>query len=106
MRLKASRFSACGIMGYSETKVYFDGSHYIAIPHTERPPSRKPKKIDIEDISPIKQSSEENKTSELLPVPRNDGKLLLEVFRKVERRNDTTTRKAEGPNKLERKDHA
>lgn len=67
-------------MGYSETKVYFDGSHYIAIPHTERPPSRKPKKIDIEDISPIKQSSEENKASELLPVSRNDGKLPLEVL--------------------------
>lgn len=40
-------------MGYSETKVYFDGSHYIAIPHTERSPSRKPKKIDIEDLSLI-----------------------------------------------------
>ena len=67
-------------MGYSETKVYFDGSHYIAIPHTERSPSRKPKKIDIEDISPIKHSSEENKASELLPVPRKDGKLPLEVL--------------------------
>ena len=30
---------------YPEAKVYFDGSHYIAIPHTERPkkPRRKPK---------------------------------------------------------------
>ena len=24
-------------MAYGETKVYFDGSHYIAIPHTTRP---------------------------------------------------------------------
>ena len=24
-------------MAFGETKVYFDGSHYIAIPHTERP---------------------------------------------------------------------
>lgn len=29
-------------MAYHETKVYFDGSHYIAIPHTETP--RKPRK--------------------------------------------------------------
>ena len=29
---------------YAQTKVYYDGSHYIAIPHTERPyrPRRKP----------------------------------------------------------------
>lgn len=30
-------------MPYGETKVYFDGSHYIAIPHTERPTKRRPK---------------------------------------------------------------
>lgn len=67
-------------MAYGETKVYFDGSHYIAIPHTERPPSKRPKKIDLEDITPIKQSSEENKSSGLIPVPRKDGKLPLELI--------------------------
>ena len=30
-------------MPYGETKVYFDGSHYIAIPHTERKTKRRPK---------------------------------------------------------------
>ena len=37
-------------MPFPETKVYFDGSHYIAIPHTERPKQRRKKnlKIDIE----------------------------------------------------------
>ena len=30
-------------MSYSETKVYFDGSHYIAIPHTTRPTKKRPK---------------------------------------------------------------
>lgn len=30
-------------MPYGETKVYFDGSHYIAIPHTERTTRRRPK---------------------------------------------------------------
>ena len=28
-------------MAFQNAKVYFDGSHYIAIPHTERPTSRK-----------------------------------------------------------------
>ena len=37
-------------MPYGETKVYFDGSHYVAIPHTETPRKRgrydrRPKKI-------------------------------------------------------------
>ena len=36
-------------MSYSETKVYFDGSHYIAIPHTTRPTKKRPKPIE-EDI--------------------------------------------------------
>ncbi len=28
-------------MSYGECKVYFDGSHYIAIPHTTRPSRRR-----------------------------------------------------------------
>lgn len=67
-------------MAYGETKVYFDGSHYIAIPHTERPPSKRSKKIDLDDMKPIRQSSEESKSSGLMPVPRKDGKLPLEVI--------------------------
>ena len=31
-------------MSYGETKVYHDGSHYIAIPHTTRPNLKKKKK--------------------------------------------------------------
>ena len=33
-------------MPFEETKVYYDGSHYIAIPHTERPPQRKKKRYE------------------------------------------------------------
>lgn len=66
-------------MAYGETKVYFDGSHYIAIPHTERPPSKRPKKINLDDIAPIRQSSEP-KDSGLMPMSRKDGKLPLEVL--------------------------
>ena len=64
-------------MPYPEAKVYFDGSHYIAIPHTVQPP-RKPNKINLDDITPIEQSSESN-GSGLLPVAK-DGKLPLEIL--------------------------
>lgn len=42
---------------YPESKVYFDGSHYIAIPHTERPcrPRRKP----IEEVITVKEDGDE-----------------------------------------------
>lgn len=33
-------------MIYRESKVYFDGSHYIAIPHTNRPPSKRRKPVE------------------------------------------------------------
>lgn len=33
-------------MPYGETKVYFDGSHYIAIPHTTRPNLRRTKRTE------------------------------------------------------------
>ena len=35
-------------MAYGETKVYFDGSHYIAIPHTEKPYRKRRKYIEEE----------------------------------------------------------
>ena len=54
------------IMPYGETKVYFDGSHYIAIPHTEKPYKRRPKKIeevitvadDGKTLAPVKEKAE------------------------------------------------
>ncbi len=67
-------------MAFTETKVYFDGSHYIAIPHTEKPQSKRSKSINLEDITPIMQSSEEQQSSGLMLVPRKDGKLPLEVL--------------------------
>lgn len=44
-------------MSYGETKVYFDGSHYIAIPHTERPTKKRPKPIE-ETITVIQENNE------------------------------------------------
>ena len=42
-------------MSYGETKVYFDGSHFIAIPHTVRPTKRRCKPIE-EEITIIQES--------------------------------------------------
>ena len=42
-------------MSYGETKVYFDGSHYIAIPHTVRPTKRRSKPIE-EEINIVQDS--------------------------------------------------
>lgn len=46
-------------MPFAETKVYFDGSHYIAIPHTERPKQRRKRKpkIDIENTENEKSAT-------------------------------------------------
>ena len=46
-------------MPFAETKVYFDGSHYIAIPHTECPKRRRKKnlKIDIEKTEEEKSAT-------------------------------------------------
>ena len=35
-------------MAFGETKVYYDGSHYIAIPHTERPKRYRPQLVEEE----------------------------------------------------------
>ena len=52
-------------MSYGECKVYFDGSHYIAIPHTTRPstrPSRRRFRPPEEEIEVTEQ--EEPQTTE------------------------------------------
>ena len=43
-------------MSYAEAKVYFDGSHYIAIPHTERPSKKRPK--PVEEVITVIQEEE------------------------------------------------
>lgn len=70
-------------MAFAETKVYYDGSHYIAIPHTEKPPSKRPKKINLDDITPIKRQDDKSPEplgSGPLPVQEKNGKLPLEIL--------------------------
>ncbi len=48
---------------YPETKVYFDGSHYIAIPHTERP--YRPRKKPVEEVITFEEEKpEESETTQ------------------------------------------
>jgi hypothetical protein len=56
-------------MPYGETKVYFDGSHYIAIPHTTRPV--RPKRYHVEEeIEVIDNEQEETLKTEKCNVER------------------------------------
>ena len=48
-------------MAYGETKVYYDGSHYIAIPHTERPKRYRPKPVE-EEITVVETREEGSET--------------------------------------------
>lgn len=45
-------------MSFGETKVYFDGSHYIAIPHTTRPTKRRPPRIE-DTITVIQEETQD-----------------------------------------------
>lgn len=78
-------------MPYSGTKVYFDGSHYIAIPHTTRPPRRCRKVID-EDILEVDNNS--------LPLPENEEKQSIKEELENEINFDDFTEASEEDNKV------
>lgn len=59
-------------MAYGNAKVYFDGSHYIAIPHTERPSKRRYRVVKEKIVVVPKQkkaeAQKENSKKERAPV--------------------------------------
>lgn len=63
-------------MPYGECKIYFDGSHYIGIPHTTRPSRRRPKPPEEEivvtekEAEPPTETEENSKATE--SAPSND----------------------------------
>lgn len=69
-------------MPYGECKIYFDGSHYIGIPHTTRPLRRRPKppeeKIVVTDKE-VESSTEikENFKEEESAPPNDDAPVAL-----------------------------
>ena len=56
-------------MSYGEAKVYFDGSHYIAIPHTTRIVKKRPKsveeKITVEVETPFEMEDDKSEPEEV-----------------------------------------
>lgn len=65
---------------YPETKVYYDGSHYIAIPHTERPykPRRRApdEPLILNDESPPPVSSENQTQDSSAPAEKADALMV------------------------------
>ena len=91
-------------MAYGEAKVYYDGSHYIAIPHTERP--KKPKRLKIEKEIVIDEKKQVIPEYEEIPstITLENGRVLQEVefvgaelkpvINKVKRKGEKITKKA------------
>lgn len=64
-------------MIYRESKVYFDGSHYIAIPHTNRPPSNRRK--PVEEIIEVRQEQTIKTVEEPVEPVRDEAKEVRTV---------------------------
>ena len=64
-------------MAYGETKVYFDGSHYIAIPHTTRPSRKKSKRVE-EQVEVKEKQTKENETVKE-EIEDDDDSTLLDL---------------------------
>ena len=64
---------------YPNAKVYFDGSHYIAIPHTTKPYKPRPKKKEeVITVKPPAESSEETIQEQESAPPIDDALSPLE----------------------------
>ena len=58
-------------MAFVEAKVYSDGSHYIAIPHTER--KTKPRRKRAEKIITVEENLDENEVEECFELDEENG---------------------------------
>lgn len=64
---------------YPEAKVYFDGSHYVAIPHTTKPYRPRPKKTEeVITVKPPAEPSEKITQEQESAPPIDDALLPLE----------------------------
>lgn len=91
-------------MPYGETKVYFDGSHYIAIPHTTRPNLRRTKTPE-ETITVVE--SEEGVEILTVDAPsfsqNNDIENCDKITAKIDKNNEKTVKNAEKSGKIIKK---
>ena len=71
-------------MSFAEAKVYFDGSHYIAIPRTTRPTKKRPKLLE-ETITVAVDEVKDSELSEPSISPEFEENFSIEeVLEKVE----------------------
>ena len=71
-------------MPYAKAKVYFDGSHYIAIPHTVRKKKAK-KKTAVKKISPELEELDED---EATPFDECTQMSIFDLEKKTEKEKD------------------
>ena len=99
-------------MAFGETKVYFDGSHYIAIPHTTRPTKKRPKPVE-EEIT-VAENLEivgtQEDTSSVPSISTNDSKentnFIQQTIEDISKENEEQTlqNKFQKERKLTRKE--
>ena len=83
-------------MPYGETKVYFDGSHYIAIPHTKKLYKKRPRRIekeitvadDGEKLTPVEEKTDS-------PPVETETQITLEDIAEEMRKSQETTKENE-----------
>ena len=99
-------------MAFGETKVYFDGSHYIAIPHTTRPTKKRPKPVE-EEITVAENLEIVGTQEDTLSVPSistNDSKentnFIQQTIENISKENEEQTlqNKTQKERKLTRKE--
>ena len=73
-------------MIYRESKVYFDGSHYIAIPHTNRPPSNRRK--PVEEFIEVRQEQTGETVAQSTEPVREEAKEIRTAISEPDFSND------------------
>ena len=91
-------------MSYAESKVYFDGSHYIAIPHTTRPVKKRPKlpeeTITVED----KETKTEEEFEPVISPEIEEEFEIEEVVENAEIKRETSEIKAKTTRQITKKE--
>ena len=91
-------------MSYAESKVYFDGSHYIAIPHTTRPVKKRPKMpeetITVED----RETKIEEKFEPVISPKIEEEFEAEEVAENVENKREISEIKAKTTRQITKKE--
>lgn len=87
-------------MYFGESKVYFDGSHYIAIPHTTRPDLRRTKKYE-ETVNVVE--TEEGVEILKVDAPSISQNEENEIFENLDKNEEKSVKNSEKTVKIVKK---